>query len=240
MATLKEWTTLQANWGVPELQPVHESTLQLVEKARVKNPEGHTIIHYNFKVTGLPKDDKYTMEFWQVGGPSHPFQLVSRDVTINADGIVVCSATQACGDKTKKEYPLEVAIPSSLGFPNRFVLTSQKHRDIWVTGLAIPFPIESVSDGCRLEIVRITPNGELLLFSGFGLPANQTIHIDNNSAGESHNVTVQTDAQGHFSQAELPFVIGKTSGTLELKIGQDAPCHPSIQTEWGQGSNHLQ
>ena len=67
------------------------------------------------------------MEYWPVGGSSHPFQKIANGVKINADGLVVCSPQMACGDKNKPEYPLEVAIPKTVkGDTHRFVLTSEK------------------------------------------------------------------------------------------------------------------
>jgi hypothetical protein len=237
---VKEWSTLQATWGVPEFQPVSGSSLELVEKSRVKNSEGATAFHYNFKVKGLPQDATYTMEFWPVGGQVHSFQTIASGLKINSEGFVVCSPTMACGDKNQAEYALEVAMRTYKGGTLRFVLTSEKDRKEFVTGIATPFPIRSTNNGCQLEIVRLSPKGEVLLLSGSGYPANQDIVIQGNSAGEDHMETVHTDAQGHFQSSELPFVTGKSSGSLDLRVTQGADCHPSISAEWGEGSNKLQ
>jgi hypothetical protein len=216
MKLMQQWATLQAAWGVPAAEPVSGSSLELVEKERDKSPEGYTIVHYNFKAKGLPLNATYYMEYWPVGGPSDPFQRIANGVTINKDGLVVCSPKMACGDKSRPEYPLEVAIPrTGAGESHRFVLTSEKDRKLWITGIAIPFPVTATSGNCQLESVRVTPNGEMFLLRGKGFPANQDITIDGNSAGEEHSSPVHTDTSGSFQKAELPFLIGKNFGTLE-------------------------
>jgi hypothetical protein len=237
MQIVNEWSTLQAVWGAPAFQPVSGSSLELVEIKREKPSGGPTVIHYNFKVKGLPQDATYVMEYWKVGS-SHPFKKIASGVKINKEGLVVCSPNMACGDRSQPEFPLEVAAPEAAkGDPHRFVLTSQKNPKIWVTGIATPFPIRSASDGCQLEIVRLSPNGEILLLSGTGFPANQNITLQGNSAGENHIQTVHTDTQGHFQSSELPSVVGKSFGILEVKVAQGSDCHPSIVAEWGEGSH---
>jgi hypothetical protein len=241
MQILQQWATLQAAWGVPTAEPVPGSSLELVEKERDKSPEGYTIIHYNFKVKGLPLNATYYMGYWPVGAPSYPFQRIANGVRINNDGLVVCSPKMACGDKTKPEFPLEIAIPrTAKGETHRFVLTSEKNAKVLVTGLATPFPVTATSGSCQLEFVRVTPNGEMFLLRGTGFPANRDITISGDSAGEEHSSTTHTDASGIFQTAELPFVIGKTSGILEDAVTAGADCHPSLSAKWGDGSRELQ
>jgi len=238
---LQRWATLQSAWGVPAAEPVPGSSLELVEKATNKGPEGYTIIHYNFKVKGLPLNATYYMEYWPVGGRSDPFQRIANGITINKDGLVVCSPTMACGNKNQPEYPLEVAVPrTGIGESHRFMLTSEKNGKVWVTGIAIPFPVTAKSGSCQLEFVRITPNGEMLLLRGTGFPANQDINIRGNSAGEEHSSTAHSDVSGSFQKAELPFVISKNSGTLQDTVTAGADCHPSLSAKWGEGSRELQ
>jgi hypothetical protein len=129
---MKEWSALQTVWGVPALQPVSGSSLELVEKQREKAADGHAIIHYNFRVKGIPKDATYLMEYWPVGGPSHPFQRIANGVRINNEGLVVCSPKMTCGDKSRPEFPLEVAVPrTAKGETNRFVLPQRKITRSW-------------------------------------------------------------------------------------------------------------
>jgi hypothetical protein len=241
MQILKEWSTLQSVWGVPSAQPISGSSLELIEKSREKSPDGTTIIHYNFKAKGLPENATYVMEYWPMGGPSYPFQKIAAGTKISPKGLVVCSPEMSCGDKNQPEYPLEVAIPATVrGDTHRFVLTSENNHNIWVTGIATPFPIRALNEGCQLEIVRMTLNGEMLILSGSGFPAKRDITFQGNSAGENHTQTVQTDANGHFQTSELPFVTGKDSGTLEVRVTQGADCHPSIAVEWGKGSRKFE
>ncbi|MDR3734838.1 MAG: hypothetical protein P4L10_04790 [Acidobacteriaceae bacterium] len=237
---VKEWSTLQTTWGVPESQPISGSSLDLVEISKVKDSDGATAFHYNFKVKGLPQGATYTMEYWPVGGQVYPFQKIASGLKINAEGFVVCSPTMACGDKNQAEHALEVSLKTYKGGTLRFVLTSEKNHKVFVTGIATPFPIRSTDNGCQLEIVRLSPKGEILLLSGSDYPANQDIVIQGNSEGEDHINTVHTDSKGRFQSSELPFVVGNSSGSLDLKITQGADCHPTISVEWGEGSNILQ
>jgi hypothetical protein len=241
MQILKEWATLQSVWGVPSAQPLTGSSLNLVEKNRETASDGHTIIHYNFVVKGLPAEATYLMEYWPVGGPSHPFQKIATGLKINKEGLVVCLPNMTCGDKKQPEFPLEIAIQKTAkGETHRFVLTSEKNSKIWVTGLATPYPLRSASGECRLEMIRMTPNGEMVLLSGTGFPANQPVTIQENSAGEDHAITIHTDLQGNFQRAELPFVLGKSSGLLEDKVTLGTDCHPSLSIGWGEGSRQFQ
>jgi len=241
MNLMREWTRLQASWGTPAAQPVPGSSLQPIEKTREKAADGHSVIHYNFKVLGLPGDTTYRMDFWPVGGPTNPFQTIATGVRINKEGLVVCRPDMPCGDKKQLEYPLEVAIPgAALGDTERFILVSEKNPKVFVTGIAKPFPNHSTAGTCQLEITRITPNGELLLLSGSGFPLNTKLTIKGDSAGENHLSSAQTDAQGTFLSAQLPFVVGKTSGTLAETVTAGADCHPAISAEWGEDSHRLQ
>jgi hypothetical protein len=236
MHVLQEWVSLEAGWGKPDLQPVPGSSLKLIEKLRDKGADGRTLIYYNFKVSGMPTNDTYTMEYWQVGGPTHPFQKVASGLRINKDGLVVCGPQMACGDRKQAEYPLEVSLHAALGEPHRYVLSSEKNVKTNVTAIAIPFPIRSTDGACQLDIVRITPNGELLLFTGSGFAPSATISFQGDSAGEKKLTTVHTNQQGEFQSAELPFVTGKDSGIFQLAPRDDASCKPSISTKWGKGS----
>ena len=235
--TLQEWSALQSVWGVPERQKVAGSSLELVEIKREKAPDGHTIIYYNFKVKGLPANATYTMEYWPVGSPVHPFQKIASGLKINSEGFVVRLPNMPCGDKNRPEYPLQIAIQKTAGGDtHRFILSSEKDRNAWVTGIATPFPNRSVSDSCQLEIVRMSHNGEVLFLYGSGFPKDQTLTFQDNSAGEERAATTHTNDQGHFQMVELPFVTGKNSGKLEIKVASGADCHPAISAEWGEGS----
>jgi hypothetical protein len=243
-ATLKlmqEWSTLQTIWGVPTKQSVPGSSLELVEKESEKSPDGHTVIHYNFVVKGLPADATYDIKYWPVGGPSNRFQEIANKVRINKDGLLVCLPDMRCGDRNRPEFPLDVAIPATgKGETHRFALFSEKNPKVWLTGIATPFPNRSSDHGCQLEMVRMTPNGEFFLLFGSRFPPNQKITAEGNSAGEQHPWVTQTDAQGNFQRAELPFVIGKNSGVVEDTVTGGADCHPSISAAWGEGSRELQ
>lgn len=239
LKTINQWVALQSTWGVAASEPVPGSSLELVEKLRQVGPDGRTVIHYNFKVVGLAPDANYTMEYWPVGG-SLPFQKVATGLHINKEGIVVCGPQMACGDKKQAEYPLELANRVAIGESVRFLLASEKDHTVWVTGIVIPFPLTATSGGCRVEFIRVTPNGEILLLKGTGFPTNQDITINGNSAGENHSSPAHTDSQGTFQKAELPFVTGKNSGTIEDTIMGGGDCHPSISAKWGEGSRELQ
>jgi hypothetical protein len=239
MHILQEWVVLESGWGKPNLQPIPGSSLKLVEKLRDKGPDGRTLIHYNFKVSGLPTNDTYIMEYWQVGGPTHPFQKVASGLRINKDGLVVCGPQMTCGDRKQPEYPLEVFLPAALGEPHRYVLSSEKNAKTNVTAIAIPFPIRSTDGTCQLDIVRITPMGELLLFTGSGFTPNAAISFQGDSAGEKKLTTIHTNQQGEFQSAELPSVAGKDSGIFQLTATDDASCKPSISTKWGKDSPEI-
>lgn len=237
---LQEMATLQSIWGVPTAQPVPGSALQLIEKSREKGPEGRTVLQYNFKVTGLPTDATYYMEYWPIGGSIHPMQKVATGLHINQEGLIVCSPEMPCGNKSQAAWPMQIAIPrTALGESHRFVVRSEKDPKVWVTGINTPFPLTVSAGACQLEFMRVTPNGELFVLKGTGFPANQDITLHGNSAGEEHNSTAHTDAQGTFLKAELPFVAGKTSGTLEDTV-TSGDCHPSLSAQWGEGSRDFQ
>ena len=101
-----------------------------------------------------------------------------------------------------------------------------------ITGLAIPYsPLRSLSEGCQLESVRVTPNGEMFLLRGSGFPPNTDLTLMGDSAGELHPSKSHTDAEGRFQKVELPFVIGKDSGTIVDKVTEGATS-PSITAKW--------
>jgi hypothetical protein len=181
--------------------------------------------------TGLPADGVYSIVTWPVTqkGPSE----ILKGVTLGDSGVAVCAgAPGRCGSADKPNDPIDIVLQPIPGEPSRLGLVSAD-RMTKVFARIVPVPVKGEDRGCGAEAILLTPRGELVLIEGSGFPPNSNVGIDSDSAGERHNGTEKTDADGRMTSAFLPNKQGVAGGTLKV-ILKSAQCSPAVSIAWGQ------
>jgi hypothetical protein len=210
------------SWG-PKLNSPNTS-IELREFAR----QGRTV-KYRLYAHGLPSDAVYSILDWPVT-QSVPTVSLSG-VTLSASGLAVCPGKPgSCGRPDKPNDPIGLTITPAAGEPFRVALVSGERWKAYTS--VIPDPIESEDSGCLLDVVRLTPQAELVLIVVNGLANDEQATLITQSYSEARGTTITADALGHYQGAIVPFVRGKTGGTTHVML-KASNCSPSVDFAWG-------
>ena len=191
------------------------------EVARGKK-EGAPIALYDVIVTGVPHNQSYALYYWPVT-VKEP-QPVAAEVWLSEPGFV-CASQENC------DLLVRLNFHSAKGEPHRVMLIS-KDGKYHVVGVVIPDPINATDRGCNVEVVRLSPKFEIALVRGKGFKPNEKVKFTSNSAGERVEGVADVQDDGTFRLVLLPFVVGKDTGTDEVKF-KGSNCSPVISYKWG-------
>jgi hypothetical protein len=197
--------------------------------------QGH-FVRYRAYVPGAPRDQKLSVGEWQLGSD---LQVFPNDVYVNAKGLLMVHKPrpdQMDRDSVDDADELDFALQTARGEPVRFVLATSNGK-LMVPGTIVPFPIESKSGACRLEIRLVTRDAEAVLIYADGLKPNSVVPFESISAGEPEQAKFSANAKGHAATADMPFVDGKDAGVLKVKLVTKG-CALSADVPWGKGSYH--
>jgi hypothetical protein len=198
-------------------------------------PQGH-FLRYRAYVFGAPESKKFALAVWKIGSD---LQMLPGDVYVNAKGLLMVHKPrpdQENKDSVESEDELDLAVQAARGEPVRFVLASTDEK-LLVPGTLVPFPIESKTGNCRLEIRLALPDAEAVLVYADGLPPNTEVPLEAVSADEPETSKFSVNAQGHAATIDMPFVEGKESGTLKVSVSTKG-CSTSVEVPWGKGTYH--
>ena len=195
---------------------------------------GKLEVQYHIFVTGVPKDQNYTLVDWP---PNHPDPAPSiAGLSILDDGLVVCAgrATDQCSHPNKpekKDAPLKLVFYPLDGEIYRLALVSQD-QNAKIFFAVIPAPIQATDNGCTLEVVSLRLKNELVLIRGKGFQPNESVGFESTSYEQTHTLTEQVDTNGEYQLPMQPFLAGKSGGTTEIKLS-GAKCAPVLKFQWG-------
>ena len=211
-------------WGPKASTP--GAVLTIMESAR-----SGPVIKFRLFASGVPHDGVYTLVSWPVT-QKVPGEVLTG-VTLRSTGLAVCAgAPGTCGGADNPDDPIDIPLQPVPGEPVRLGLVSADGASR-VFATLVPLPLRGEDRGCMVEATLLTPRGELVLVEAAGLPANTTVTLDSDSAGERHSGKEKADADGRLASALLPFKKGETGGTLKVDV--KAPrCSPSVSIPWGQ------
>lgn len=231
----------QMAWG-PELNSPG-ATMQLREISREK-VKGQTLVTYRILTTGLPKNSTYNL---MTAGFDYVAVSSLDGVTLDDSGQAICAGTEgSCGTREKPndlpngppngppDGPIDLKVSAATGEPKRFGLVSHDHLAKAFLSV-VPFPASTTDRGCSLDATLLTPKAEALLIQGSGFQPNSEVRVQANSAGETHFTTEKTDGKGTFIEVQLPYVEGKSNGTIRVTV-QTKTCAPSLDFQWGKDS----
>lgn len=215
------------DWDKSSSAGVKVST-ELIKKAEVK---GHHAFEYRLKVAGVPHNQSYKLMVWPV---TTAVPIVMMDgLAVANDGTVGCPATSTgtCAQRIKGAELILPYVPEK-GEIYRHALISQDNKARAFFSI-IPDPMVQTDKGCTLEVIRLSPNFELVAVGGKGYEAGSDVIFHTQSFQEEHTVPVQADKSGQFHAELTPFVKGRTSGTIEVNATSNR-CAPRLSFEWGK------
>jgi hypothetical protein len=210
-------------WGPKASTP--NMSLSLKEASR----EG-PVIKIRMYATGLPKDGIYTLVTWPVMARGPAASL--RGITFDESGLAVCAGTPGtCGTPDKPNDPIDLDFKPVPGEPSRVGLISAD-QSVKVFAKLVPIPLRGEDKGCSVEAVLLTPGSEVVLIEGTGFQPNSEVVMDSESGGERHGAKSNTDANGRYVSAILPYKPGLARGTASVYL-KSAACSPSVNVPWG-------
>jgi hypothetical protein len=211
------------------------ATLALKETSRSATG-GHTVVRYRMVTSGLPRDKVYSLVMWQLGAQ---LQTSLTGITINETGTAICAGRPGtCGDASKPDDPIDLAMSGGLGEPKRVGLVATD-KGAKAFASAVPFPSRATDAGCTLEATLVTPNAEAMMLSATGFKPGVALDIEMNSEGEKQHPPAKTDANGAYEWVVLPFKKGLTKGHAQISVHSDN-CSPALSFAWGAESYVLQ
>ena len=158
----------------------------------------------------------------------------------------------SCAGTMKTNQPIVIRTVAAPGEPVRVALLSQTQARRGAATMAIPFPIEDASQGCKLQVILGMKDAEMVLVDGSGFPASATLKLTSITYGRIHHLNSMTSPQGKTIFALLPAVDGHPNGETEVRFdgvvqaptldptkkgpAPNPTCRPEVSFHWGQGS----
>jgi hypothetical protein len=230
--SVQQLVRMQSAWG-PKANSAG-AALTLTERSR-GTVDGHAVVRYRMTASGLPKDKKYSLLIWPLGGQP---QGVMSGVTIDATGTAICAGKAGTCRGDKPDDPIDLAMQAGSGEIKRVALIAED-KSAQVFASVVPFPNRASDGGCSLEATLVTPKAEAVMLSATGFKPSIALDIEVNSEGEIQRPSGKTDANGVYEWVVLPFKRGLTEGRAQISVHSNS-CNPSLSFAWGEGSYVLQ
>jgi hypothetical protein len=207
--------------------PPAQASVQLIKKGIVK---GKTMFDYRVKVTGAPEDKLYRLMVWPVTAPD-PITMMDG-LKVSSDGTVICPAdsTKSCAQRFKGNELHLTYLPAPGEIYRQALISEDRNARVFFS--VVPEPIAGQDRKCSLEVLRLSPNFELVAVLGKGFQPGESLKFHTQSYDEAHDASVAADARGEFHASLTPFVSGHPSGTA-LVSTQGASCAPKVSFTWG-------
>lgn len=201
---------------------------QLIKQFEVN---GKAVMDYRLKVVGAPHDRFFTLMAWPVT-LSQPVAAM-EGLVVATDGTVGCPAdsTKSCAEHIKGKE-LHLSYVPTTGEIYRHALVSEDHQARIFFSI-VPEPMIASDKACSLEVVRLSPQFELVIVRGKGFAPGESLRFHTESYQENHDAQVTADARGEFQAHVTPTVKGRVSGTTAVAVA-GKNCSPNISFDWGQ------
>lgn len=231
-ATMLKLANIQKHFGKELNSPGVE--LSLKETGRAHQAD-RTLVTYNLYAQGFPEGSVFTLVIFQLDSS---VQQVMNGVTLDKNGMAICAGREGTCKSDQPNDPIDLAIFAGKGEPKRFALvTADKSKKGAIS--VIPFPNSTTDNGCHLESVIGTPNGELTFIQASGFDPGEELIMSGKSYDEEHRDVVKAAPDGSYFATLLPAVKGKKSGKTVLEL-KSKKCAPKITFSWGEGAYQLQ
>jgi hypothetical protein len=192
--------------------------------------QGKPMADYRVKISGAAPGGQYTLMAWPVM-LEQPV-VAMEGLAIAADGTVGCpaSSTKSCAQRIKGAELHLTYVPSP-GEIYRHALISEDHQTRIFFSI-VPDPIVANDKACSLEVVRLSPQFELVVVRGKGFQPGEQLHFHTQSYQEIHDTAVTANALGEFGAGLTPTVKGRVAGSSTV-LATGKNCAPTISFNWG-------
>lgn len=261
---------IEARWG-PEMSTPGMS-ITLAEAGRTKAADGTTQLTYHITGAGFKAGERMTLVRWPLGESA---VHVMSGLVLDASGTVVCGAASAaaaspsappaegsgakpaaplapaCTETMQANQPVTIEATAAQGEAVRVALVGDSEKN-GAAASAIPFPMASEDQGCRLQVLLGVKDAAMVLVEGTGFPPNTALKMDTTTLGDTRTLHPKTNADGRMVFAVLPEAKGQESGQTTVTFAglmhmpsleteknppaADPACKPSVQFAWGNGS----
>jgi hypothetical protein len=207
--------------------------IQFQKISEAQEQDGH-LVRYRLLVPGAPERQSYVLEVWRIGTE---VRLTPQQVYTNAKGLVMWhqpDSHQEDKDSLNAKDEIEVDLKAARGEPIRYMLASPDGK-FFVPGTVVPYPAESKSGDCRMEVRLGFPEGEGMLVYLDGLAPGAAVPLQTASGSVTHAPEVIADAHGHAVAIVSPTVPGTNAGVVKISLTTKA-CSMSLEVPWGDGS----
>jgi hypothetical protein len=96
----------------------------------------------------------------------------------------------------------------------------------------VPDPLIASDKACSLEVVRLSPQFELVMVRGKGFQPGEELRFHTQSYQEIHDTAVNADSRGEFRAQLTPMVKGRVAGATSV-AATGINCAPIISFDWG-------
>ncbi|HEY6308866.1 MAG TPA: hypothetical protein VI488_20685 [Candidatus Angelobacter sp.] len=226
MAQAAKTAQATMNWDT-STTPGTKAEVMLIKKG---DYQGRPMMDYRLKITGAPPGRQYTLMAWPVM-LEQPVAAM-EGLAIAADGTVGCPAdsTKSCAQRIKGAELHLIYVPAK-GEIYRHALISEDHQTRIFFSI-IPDPMIASDKACSLEVVRLSPQFELVMVRGKGFQPGEEIRFHSQSYQEIHDVAVTADSRGEFGAHLTPMIKGRVAGTSTV-VAAGKSCAPTISFDWG-------
>jgi hypothetical protein len=230
---IKKLAGLQKNFGEKMNSAGVELSLKEISRS---HPQDRTLVTYALYASGFRPDARLTLFQVQIDGP-----IIKNleGITLNAAGQAICAGQEGTCSGNGPNDPIDLVLYAGTAEPKRFALISDDNAHAKGFVSVVPFPNIAVDNGCRLESIIGTPNGELTFILGTGFEPNAAIIMDGQSYDEKHHDVSKAQADGSYFAAIAPGVLGKKSGVTLIEI-KSSKCNPKLTFRWGENTYQLQ
>lgn len=192
--------------------------------------QGKPMVDYRVKISGVSAGGQYTLMAWPVM-LEQPV-VAMEGLTIAADGTVGCPAnsTKSCAQRIKGGELHLTYVPAP-GEIYRHALISEDHQTRVFFSI-VPDPLIASDKACSLEVVRLSPQFELVIVRGKGFQPGEELRFHTQSYQEIHDTAVTADSRGEFRAQLTPMVKGRVAGASSV-TATGINCAPIISFNWG-------
>jgi hypothetical protein len=226
----------QISWDANRPDVKNPSGLQLrFFKTDETTASGKRLARFRAYVSGAPEGKKYTLTIWRIGSDPH---TLSGSVFVNDKGLLMLHKPRPEQEDSDfvGDDEFHVGTEAARGEPVRYALASTD-KTLFISGTVVPFPVEDINNGCRLEVRLALPEANAVLIYADGLPSNTEIPFQLVSAGKQETQKFSVDAQGHAATANFNFAGGEDRGSLRVTLAT-RECSTAVEIPWGKGSYH--
>ncbi|MDR3746635.1 MAG: hypothetical protein P4M04_00500 [Acidobacteriota bacterium] len=219
-----------SNWG----KNTAGVTLAAHEGSRDHTDRG-TVLWYNLIGKGFPDGTVYNL--WRMLPGKSPEVLI-KGVSFDQRGVLVCSGKPGFCSGQEPDDPVNLKTTAALGEEKHMAVISGDGKSAGFAD-AVPFPIEATDKGCKLSVVRMSAQADVMLARASGLKPNQGITVAKRYGYETGSGKYTAGPDGTWESVVSTQNAMQPSGKATISV-EGGSCLVSVTFDYGPESNKPQ